>query len=248
MKLENKVAIITGSTKGIGYAIADLYLKEGAKVVVTGLKDEVPQALKTLEESHKSENILGLELDVTSTESIKNVVEKTIEKFGKIDILINNAGITAAKPLIQTTDEEMERMFQINTFGVFKFIREVAPYMIEQKSGSIINTSSMVANYGGMMQTPYASSKFAVNGITKSCAKELGRHNIRVNAVAPGAVMTDMTKDSTDEKTRGMLSQLTPLGRIANPSELAGAYLYLGSDDSTFTNGTIIQVDGGIVI
>ena len=240
MKLENKVAIITGSTKGIGYAIADLYLKEGAKVVVTGLKDEVPQALKSLEESHNNENILGLELDVTSTESIKNVVEKTIEKFGKIDILINNAGITAAKPLIQTTDEEMERMFQINTFGVFKFIREVAPYMIEQKSGSIINTSSMVANYGGIMQTPYASSKFAVNGITKSCAKELGRHNIRV--------MTDMTKDSTDEKTRGMLSQLTPLGRIANPSELAGAYLYLGSDDSTFTNGTIIQVDGGIVI
>ena len=108
MKLENKVAIITGSTKGIGYAIADLYLKEGAKVVVTGLKDEVPQALKTLEESHKSENILGLELDVTSTESIKNVVENTIEKFGKIDILINNAGITSAKPLIQTTDEEME--------------------------------------------------------------------------------------------------------------------------------------------
>lgn len=248
MKLENKVAIITGSTKGIGYAIADLYLKEGAKVVITGLKDEVPEALKLLEKSYNNENIMGIELDVTNTESIKNVVEKTIEKFGRIDILVNNAGITASKPLIQTTDEEMERMFQVNTFGVFKFIREVAPYMIKQKSGSIINTSSMVANYGGIMQTPYASSKFAVNGITKSCAKELGRHNIRVNAVAPGAVMTEMTKNTTDENTRGMLSQLTPLGRIANPSELAGAYLYLGSDDSTFTNGTIIQVDGGIVI
>lgn len=248
MKLENKVAIITGSTKGIGYAIAEVYLKEGAKVVVTGLKDEVPEALKTLEEKYNSKNILGLELDVTSTESIKNVVNKTIEKFQKIDILINNAGITSAKPLIETTDEEMEKMFQINTFGVFKFIREVAPYMIKQKSGSIINTSSMVANYGGIMQTPYASSKFAVNGITKSCAKELGRYNIRVNAVAPGAVMTDMTKNSTDDNTRQMLSKLTPLGRIANPSELAGAYLYLGSDDSTFTNGAIITVDGGIVI
>ena len=248
MKLENKVAIITGSTKGIGYAIAEAYLKEGAKVVVTGLKDEVPEALKTLEEKYNSKNILGLELDVTSTESIKNVVNKTIEKFQKIDILINNAGITSAKPLIETTDEEMEKMFQINTFGVFKFIREVAPYMIKQKSGSIINTSSMVANYGGIMQTPYASSKFAVNGITKSCAKELGRYNIRVNAVAPGAVMTDMTKNSTDDNTRQMLSKLTPLGRIANPSELAGAYLYLGSDDSTFTNGAIITVDGGIVI
>ena len=248
MKLENKVAIITGSTKGIGYAIAEAYLKEGAKVVVTGLKDEVSEALKTLEEKYNSENILGLELDVTSTESIKNVVNKTIEKFQKIDILINNAGITSAKPLIETTDEEMEKMFQINTFGVFKFIREVAPYMIKQQSGSIINTSSMVANYGGIMQTPYASSKFAVNGITKSCAKELGRYNIRVNAVAPGAVMTDMTKNSTDDNTRQMLSKLTPLGRIANPSELAGAYLYLGSDDSTFTNGAIITVDGGIVI
>lgn len=248
MKLENKVAIITGSTKGIGYAIAEAYLKEGAKVVVTGLKDEVPEALKKLEEKYNSENILGLELDVTSTESIKTVVNKTIEKFQKIDILINNAGITSAKPLIETTDEEMEKMFQINTFGVFKFIREVAPYMIKQKSGSIINTSSMVANYGGIMQTPYASSKFAVNGITKSCAKELGRYNIRVNAVAPGAVMTDMTKNSTDDNTRQMLSKLTPLGRIANPSELAGAYLYLGSDDSTFTNGAIITVDGGIVI
>lgn len=248
MKLENKVAIITGSTKGIGYAIAKLYLKEGAKVVITGLKDEVPEALKSLKESYDDTNILGVELDVCSTASIKNVVAKTIEKFGKIDILINNAGITAAKPLIDTTDEEMEKMFQINTFGVFKFIREVAPYMIEQKSGSIINTSSMVANYGGIMQTPYASSKFAVNGITKSCAKELGRYNIRVNAVAPGAVMTDMTKNSTNDATREMLSKMTPLGRIANPDELAGAYLYLGSDDSTFTNGTIIQVDGGIVI
>ena len=133
MKLENKVAIITGSTKGIGYAIADLYLKEGAKVVITGLKDEVPEALKLLEKSYNNENIIGIELDVTNTESIKNVVEKTIEKFGRIDILVNNAGITATKPLIQTTDEEMERMFQVNTFGVFKFIREVAPYMIKQK-------------------------------------------------------------------------------------------------------------------
>lgn len=248
MKLENKVAIITGSTKGIGYAIAKLYLKEGAKVVITGLKDEVPEALDSLKEIYDTSNILGLELDVSNTASIKNVVSKTIEKFGKIDILVNNAGITAAKPLIDTTDEEMEKMFQINTFGVFKFIREVAPYMIEQKSGSIINTSSMVANYGGIMQTPYASSKFAVNGITKSCAKELGRYNIRVNAVAPGAVMTDMTKNSTNDTTREMLSKMTPLGRIANPDELAGAYLYLGSDDSTFTNGTIIQVDGGIVI
>ena len=198
MKLENKVAIITGSTKGIGYAIADLYLKEGAKVVITGLKDEVPEALKLLEKAYNNENIIGIELDVTNTESIKNVVEKTIEKFGRIDILVNNAGITATKPLIQTTDEEMERMFQVNTFGVFKFIREVAPYMIKQKSGSIINTSSMVANYGGIMQTPYASSKFAVNGITKSCAKELGRYNIRVNAVAPGPIWTPLIPASQE--------------------------------------------------
>ncbi|MBQ2763253.1 MAG: SDR family oxidoreductase, partial [Candidatus Methanomethylophilaceae archaeon] len=135
----------------------------------------------------------------------------------------------------------------INLTGPFKMIREVSKVMMKT-GGSIINTSSMVGTYGGKMQTAYSSSKFGINGLTKSCAKELGQYNIRVNAVAPGAVATDMAAQNTDERMMQFLTSLTPLGRVADPDELAGAYVYLASDDSSFTTGTVINVDGGIVI
>ena len=247
MRLKDKVAIITGGATGIGLAITNAYLQEGAKVVIASYNgDETKRVANELNEKY-SGNVIGVKCDVKSTEDVKNVVETTIKEFGKIDVLINNAGITNAKPTETVTDEDFINMFDVNTFGPFRFIREVIPHM-KEKGGSIITTSSMVGSYGSSHQAAYSSSKFAVNGLTKACSKELGRYNIRVNAVSPGAVMTNMVKGSTTDEQQAMLSKVCPLGRIANPEELAGVYVYLGSDESTFTNGTIINVDGGTVM
>lgn len=248
MKLENKVAIVTGGSSGIGYAICEAYLKEGANVVIASFdENEVLNAVSDLAKLYGKNKVLGICCDVKSTLDVKKTVDFAINNFGKIDILVNNAGITGAKPTASVTDEEFINMFDVNTFGAFRFIREVIPYM-KENGGSIINTSSMVGSYGSPMQAAYSSSKFAVNGLTKACSKELGRMNIRVNAVAPGAVMTNMVKGSVTDEQQAMLSRLCPLGRIAESSELAGVYVYLASDDSTFTNGAIINVDGGTVM
>lgn len=249
MKLKDKVAIVTGGSTGIGLAIVEAYLKEGAKVIVASFdEEEINHAISELSNTYDSNNILGVVCNVKNLDDVKKTVEATIDKFGKIDILVNNAGITNAKPTVDVTDEDFINMFEVNTFGPFRFIREVIPYMQKNGGGSIINTSSMVGTYGSAMQAGYSSSKFAVNGLTKSCAKELGHFNIRVNAVAPGAVMTNMVKNSTTEEQQSMLSQICPLGRIAKPSELSGVYVYLASDDASFTTGAIINVDGGVVM
>lgn len=250
MKLENKVALITGSTRGIGNDVAKLFLNEGAKVVICGSKKE--NAIKAVEEIKNEMNIsderlLPIGVDITSLDSINAMVAETIEKFGQIDILVNNAGITSNTSILDTTDEDVQKMMDINFFGVYKTIREVVKHM-QKTGGSIITTSSMVGINGGRNQSAYAASKFAVNGLTKSLAKELGQYNIRVNAVAPGVVETDMMKDSVNEQTKQMLLNLTPLRKMASPKDLAGAYLYLASDDASFTTGTIIQVDGGLVM
>lgn len=249
MRLKDKVAIITGGSSGIGFAITKAYLNEGAKVVMVSYdKEEISAATDSLCKDFDISNILGVACNVKELDDVKKVISSTIDKFGKIDILVNNAGITNSKSLFEVSDEEFINMFDVNTFGVFRFIREVAPYMKKNGGGSIINTSSMVGKYGSRIQISYASSKFAVNGITISAARELGMFNIRVNAVSPGAVMTDMTRKATDEGTREILKKMTPLMKIAEPEELAGAYVYLASDESSFTTGTIIQVDGGIVM
>lgn len=249
MKLQDKVAIITGSSRGIGFSIAKLFIEEGAKVALCGSRlESAENAVKRLMEIYPEADVLPLGIDVSITESIKNAVAATMDKWKRIDILINNAGITSAKQIFEMTDEDFDSVIRINLAGVFKCIREVAPIMRDQGGGSIINTSSMVGTYGGKMQTAYSSSKFGINGLTKSCAKELGPYNIRVNAVAPGVVGTDMVAQSVSEKMMETLKVLTPLGRMADPDELAGAYVYLASDESSFTTGTIIHVDGGIVM
>lgn len=248
MKLENKVAIITGGSSGIGLATTKAYLEEGAKVVVASYSEnEVKKTVEELSSVYGADNILGSVCDVRNLDDVKRTVLDTVSKFGKIDIMVNNAGITSAVPSENVSDDDFINMFEVNTFGVFRFIREVIPYM-KENGGSIINTSSMVGNYGSAMQAAYSGSKFAVNGITKACAKELGKFNIRVNAIAPGAVMTDMVKEAVNEEQQAMLSKVCPLGRIAKPEELAGAYVYLASDDSSFTTGAILCVDGGTVM
>ena len=249
MNLENKVAIITGSTRGIGNSIARLFLENNAKVVICGSTEE--NALKAVNKMKEElnltdDNIMGIGLNMKDTSAIKESVDKVINKWNKVDILVNNAGITSNVSLLDSTDEDFMEMFQINFFGVVSLTREVVKYM-KETGGSIINTSSMVANYGARNQSAYASSKFAINGLTKSLAKELGMYNIRVNAVAPGVVATDMMGIVTEEMKQGLL-RMTPLNKMAEPTDLAGAYLYLASDLSKFTTGTIIQVDGGLVM
>ena len=249
MDLENKVALITGSTRGIGKSIAKLFAKNNATVIICGRNIE--SSKKTIEElstelNINKDNFFPLELDISNKESIKNAVDIVINKFKKIDILINNAGITSNVSLLESTDEEFYNMFNINFFGVVTLTREVVKYM-KDTGGSIINTSSMVGTYGARNQSAYASSKFAINGLTKSLAKELGIYNIRVNAVAPGVVETDMMS-IVSEKMKTGLKRMIPLNRLGEPDELAGAYLYLASDLSKYTTGTIINVDGGIVM
>lgn len=250
MNVKDKVVLITGSSRGIGFAIAEEFVKEGAKVVVCGSKLE--NAITAVEQIKNDLNIdddylLPVGINMKDTEDIKRVVDTVINKWGRIDVLINNAGITSNVSLLDSTDEEFREMFDINFFGVVSLTREVVKYM-KDNGGSIINTSSMVGTYGGRNQSAYSSSKFAINGLTKSLAKELGMYNIRVNAVSPGVVGTDMVRENVSEEMKQGLLRMTPLSKMADPKDLAGIYLYLASDISSFTTGQIIGVDGGLIM
>ena len=250
MKLEDKIAFVTGSTRGIGYQIARLFLQEGAKVIICGSREETAQqAARQLEEelSLPEDRIYPIALNMKNKEEIRSRVKEVIAKWGRIDILVNNAGITSQKNLVDSTDEEFQEMFDVNFFGPVCLTREVVFYM-KQYGGSIINTSSMVGVNGGRGQAAYATSKAAINGLTKSLAKELGEYKIRVNAVAPGVVGTEMVEEHVTAEMKQILIGMTPLKRMAIPNDLAPIYLYLASDDSSFTTGTIIQVDGGLIM
>ncbi len=248
MKLQGKVAIVTGGSRGIGFAIVESFVKEGAKVSICGSCLETAQkAVDNILLNYPNADVMPVGVNVRDTEEVKKMVEQVVEKWGCIDILVNNAGIVATKALIEMTDEDFTSIMDVNVTGIFKCTREVVKIM-KERGGSIINTSSLVGTYGGKMQSAYGTSKFAVNGFTKSCAKELGIYNIRVNAVAPGVVETDMVAENVSEQMLQGLKQMTPLGKMAQPEELAGVYVYLASDDASFTTGAIFQVDGGLVL
>lgn len=248
MKLENKVAIITGSSSGIGYAVAESYIKNGASVMICGItEEETKSAVEKLKNTYPDAKVLGEKVDVTITSDVENVFKKTIEAFGKIDIVVNNAGIAPAKPIDMMSDEDFERVININLNGTFKGTREAVKYM-KETGGSIINTSSFVSLYGGNTQSAYTASKAGVNGLTKSNAKELGKYGIRVNAIAPGVIMTDMVKETVSNEVIERMKMMTPLQRVAVPEDLTGLYVYLASDESLHTTGTIINVDGGLMM
>lgn len=249
MRLKDKVAIITGSsTTGIGYAVAKSYVNEGAKVVICGSKEEdTLNAKKRMETECPNADFLAIKVDVTKIEDVENLFKKTYEKWGKIDILVNNAGIAPAKPIENMSDSDFELVMNINAFGTFRCTREAIKYM-KENGGSIINTGSIVGIYGSPHQAAYTASKAAINGLTKSNAKELGKYKIRVNTIAPGVVMTDMVKDNCDDTTIQRLNMMTPLGRGATTEDLVGMYIHLASDESVFTTGTIINIDGGLVM
>jgi len=240
--LEEKVAIITGGTRGIGFETAKLFLENKAKVIIFGSKEEsVNKALSKLNElGLTAEGYYPNLLDITE---IKKVIKEINDKYNHIDILINNAGISANKKIEDTTTEDFQNIIDLNVNAMFNMIKVVTPYMKEQHDGVILNTSSMVSIYGQPSGVGYPTSKFAVNGMTKSLARELGPYNIRVNAVAPGITNTDMVSSLPKEMIEPLIKTI-PLGRIGEPKDIANAFLYLASPMASYVTGNILSVDG----
>ena len=242
-----KTILVSGASSGIGKACVKSFAAQGAKLILCARSLEKMQEIaEKLKDEFGTESKV-LQVDVRNRTEVEAAINSLPDEWTKIDILVNNAGVTSSKQIFDMTDEDFDSVIRINLSAPFKCTREVSKVM-RQHGGSIINTSSMVGTYGGKMQTAYSSSKFGINGLTKSCAKELGAYNIRVNAVAPGVVATDMMKNSVNQQMLDGLNRMTPLGRSAEPDELAGAYVYLASDEASFTTGTIVNVDGGIVM
>ncbi|MGD6872216.1 3-oxoacyl-ACP reductase FabG [Sutcliffiella horikoshii] len=245
MRLEGKVAIITGAANGLGLEAARVFLKEGAKVALVDY-DATLGEQRTGELQAEGEAAF-YQVDVSNQAKVVEMVSMVKERFGKIDILINNAGITKDNMLLKMSGEDFQKVMDVNVNGVFNCTQAVVPYMLENGKGKIINTSSVSGVYGNVGQTNYAASKAAVVGMTKSWAKEFGRKNINVNAVAPGFVDTNMVA-TVPEKVIQSLLQVIPLQRLGKPSDIANAYLYLASDESDYVNGTVLHVDGGIMM
>ncbi|MBF0501042.1 MAG: 3-oxoacyl-[acyl-carrier-protein] reductase [Candidatus Riflebacteria bacterium] len=243
MKMSGKVVIITGAAAGIGKAAALLFAAEGARVHAWDVKQD---SLDVLAAEGKG-SITTHVVDVTNRKHIASAIEKIMASDGKIDVLINNAGITADALLVKMEEEAWDRVINVNLKGVFNCSQLVARPMIEKGGGCIINTSSVVGIYGNFGQCNYAATKAGVIGVTKSLAKEMGRKNIRVNAVAPGFIITEMTA-KMPEKILDMMKDKTPLQRHGQPGDIAKAYLFLASDDASFITGHILSVDGGLVL
>ena len=240
--LNKKVAIISGGTRGIGFETVKMFLKNGAKVILLGSKKEtVDMALNKL----KEENLYaeGYYPNLMNYEEVEKLIETIYKKYNKIDILVNNAGKAASKIIDETSATDFKNIMDININSMFNLAKAVVPYMKNQHSGVILNTSSMVSIYGQPSGVGYPTSKFAVNGLTKSLARELAPFNIRVNAVAPGIIKTDMLK-GVDDKTLEPLIKSIPLGRIGEPKDIANAFLFLASDMASYITGVILSVDG----
>ncbi len=241
--LEGKVAIITGGTRGIGFETSKLFAKNKANVILLGSREEtVNKALEDLKKEGIS-NVEGYYPNLNNYEEIENLFSSIKENYGHIDILINNAGISASKPIEDTTVEEFDRIMSLNVNAMFYTTKAVVPFLKENNGGVILNTSSMVSIYGQPSGVGYPASKFAVNGFTKSLARELGKYNIRVNAVAPGVTNTDMVSNLPKEVIEPLLKTI-PLGRIGEPIDVANAFLYLASDMASYVTGNILSVDG----
>lgn len=245
MRLAGKVAVITGGLGGIGKATVLRFLEEGAKIVIGDFNLEGAEA--TLSELHAGDRVKIVRTDVTSPEQVRKMAEAALAAYGKIDILINNAGITIDGFLTKMEEGAWQKVIDVNLTGVFNCTKAVVPYMIEQGSGVVLNASSVVALYGNIGQTNYAATKAGVIGMTKSWAKEYGPKGIRVNAVAPGFILTDMTA-KVPHKILDALASKTPLRKLGKPEDIAAAYLFLASDEAGYINGTVLSVDGGLVI
>lgn len=247
MRLLNKVAVITGSANGLGKATAQLFSKHGAKVVVADINETDGKSVIDDIIANGGEAIFA-KTDVSNSDDINRMIETTLENFQRLDIMVNNAGILADARLVKMTNEEWERVININLKGVFLGGQAAAKVMIEQGEGGVIlNTSSIVGVYGNFGQSNYVAAKAGVIGMTKTWARELGKYDIRVNAVAPGFIATDIIK-VMPEKVIDMMKERTLLKKLGKPEDIANAFLYLASDDADYVTGTVLQVDGGVVI
>jgi 3-oxoacyl-[acyl-carrier protein] reductase len=245
-RLNNKVCLITGAAQGIGLATAETFAREGAIVVLADLKSDAVnaavercRALGAQAEGHA--------LDVTDRARVAAVVAEVLARHGRIDVLVNNAGITQDARLQKMTLEQFDRVIDVNLRGVFHCAQLVADAMVQQGSGVILNASSVVGIYGNYGQTNYAASKFGVIGFTKTWARELGPKGVRVNAVAPGFIETPILGTIPD-KVIAEMQQRVPLRRLGRPEEIASVYAFLASDDASYVNGAVIEVSGGMSV
>ncbi|WP_194192549.1 SDR family NAD(P)-dependent oxidoreductase [Clostridium chrysemydis] len=246
--IKNKVVVITGGTRGIGFETVKKFLSNGARVALCGSKKEtVDKALEELKGISGNYEVMGFYPNLLNSKEIDEMVDIILEKWGKIDVLINNAGISDNKSIYDQEPEHFEKILDINIQAIFNCTKIIAEVMKDEKSGVILNTSSVVSLYGQKTGVGYPTSKFAVNGLTKSLARELGKDGIRVNAVAPGVIETDMVK-ALDKNIIEAISKTIPLDRLGTPEDVANAFLFLASDMASYISGEILSVDGAVVI
>ena len=246
MRFENKIAIITGGADGIGKATSVKFALEGAVSVIWDLNTEKGEALAS-EINNNGGKAFFMKVNTASFVEVEAATKSVVAQFGKIDILINNAGITRDATLKKMTPDQWQQVIDVNLTGVFNCTKCVSDFMVEKSYGRIINTSSVVALFGNFGQTNYVATKAGLIGMTKTLAKELGRKGVTVNAVAPGFIATEMVKKMPAEVLKTM-EEKVPLKRLGLPEEIAAAYLFLASDDAAYINGTVLSVDGGITI
>ncbi len=243
MRFEGRVVLVTGGAAGIGRATAERFAAEGARVVICDVKEQTDQPDY-------------FKVDVVDRQAVQAWVDDVIAKYGRIDVLVNNAGVTRDGQLVkmqdgqlvkQMSEADFDLVVDINLKGVFNCTQAVVPYMIKASGGVVLNASSVVGLDGNFGQTNYVATKAGVIGMTRVWARELGRYNIRVNAVAPGFIMTEMTAKMPEKVLEGMRGR-TPLSRMGQPMDIANAYVFLASDEASFISGAVLRVDGGIVI
>ncbi|MCZ2257059.1 3-oxoacyl-[acyl-carrier-protein] reductase [Sporosarcina sp. G11-34] len=246
-RFEGKAAIVTGASRGIGREIALQLAKEGAKVAVnySGSKDKADEVVQLIKDA--GGEAFAIQADVSNSDSVKNLVEKTIETYGSIDILVNNAGITKDNLLVRMKEDEWDDVININLKGVFLCTKGVTRQMMRQRAGKIVNVASIVGVSGNAGQANYVAAKAGVIGFTKTTAQELAARNINVNAVAPGFITTDMT-DALDEDMKKQMLANIPLGKLGSPENVAKTVMFLLSDDAAYITGQTIHVDGGMVM
>jgi 3-oxoacyl-[acyl-carrier protein] reductase len=242
MRLKNKIALITGGANGIGLATTERFAKEGAKIILWDVSDRGNDVAERLKK--EGYEIIFNKVSVTNPDEVLRAVTEAQEHFGRIDILINNAGITRDRTLLKMTNQEWDDVILVNLTGVFNCTRAVAPIMKGQNYGRIVSASSNVAIRGNFGQTNYVATKSAIIGMTKVWAMELGRYNITVNCIAPGYITTAMT-EAMPEKVRKESIPLIPLGKWGVPDDIASGYLYLASDEASFVSGICLTIDGG---
>jgi 3-oxoacyl-[acyl-carrier protein] reductase len=245
--LKGKTALITGSARGIGKAIAEEYAANGATVIISDvLQDKADETAAELKQKYNVET-MAVKADVSKYEEVEALINQITEKFGRLDILVNNAGVTRDNLIMRMTEQEWDLVININLKGVFNCTKAVSRPMMKQRNGRIINITSVVGEMGNPGQINYSASKAGVIGMTKTTAKELGSRGIRVNAIAPGFIVSEMTEKLSDQ-AKESLTRLIPLGNLGYPKDVAKAALFLASDMSEYITGQVINVCGGMVM